>query len=64
MGGPGVLDWYLIISLAGFGTFLAIRIRRAYAIALFDFVAVTFYIACLASMITGMYHYFRVIYLG
>lgn len=64
MAGPSVLDWSLILGLAGFGVFLAIRVNRVYKVSIFDFMAVTFYVACLASLITGAYHYFRVIYLG
>ena len=62
MGGPGILDWVLMLGVVGFGVFLAIRVNKVYRVAIFDFVSVTFYIACLASTITGLYHYFRVVY--
>jgi len=64
MGGPSILDWILMAGVAGFGVFLAIRMNKVYKVAIFDFAAVTFYIACLASIITGFYHYFRVVYSG
>ena len=55
----GVLDWALVIGVCALGWFLAVRFKAKYNVRRRDFFAVSFYVAGLASIITGVYHILR-----
>ena len=62
MGGLSILDWSLIIGVLVLGTFLAIDVEKKYKVAKLDFFFVTFYVACLATMLVGLYHLLRSVF--
>jgi hypothetical protein len=58
----GILDWALIIGVFALGTFLAIDIQKKYKVAKLDFFFVTFYVACLATVLIGLYQLLRSVF--
>ena len=62
MGGLSILDWSLVIGVFVLGTFVAIYVEKKYKVAKLDFFFVTFYVACLATLLVGLYHLLRSVF--
>ena len=62
MSGFSILDWSLVFGVFVLGTFVAIDVEKKYKVAKLDFFFVTFYVACLATLLVGLYHLLRSVF--